>query len=66
MLGGLFIVLAGLFLLIVLGSYPVEKIRNRPGQRLHIYKRIILSAMAWAFIVAVITARLASHPRALF
>ena len=65
-LGGLVVVLAGLFFLVVLVSYLVEKIRDRPGQRLHIYKRIILSLMAWAFIVAVIAARFAFHPRALF
>ena len=66
MLGGLAIVLAGLFFLVVLVSYLVEKIRNRPGPRLHIYKRIILSLMAWAFIVAVIATRFAFRPRAIF
>ena len=43
MLGGLVVFLAGLFFLVVLVSYLVEKVRNRPGPRLHIYKRIILS-----------------------
>ena len=66
MLGGLVVFLAGLFFLVVLFSYLVEKVRNRPGPRLHIYKRIILSLMAWAFIVAIFAARFAFHPRALF
>jgi len=37
MLGGLVVFLAGLFFLVVLVSYLVEKVRNRPGPRLHIY-----------------------------
>jgi len=65
-LGGLVTVLAGLFFLVVLLSYLVEKIRNRPGPRIHIYKRVILSFMAWAFIVAALAARFTFHPRALF
>jgi hypothetical protein len=65
-LGALVFVLAVLFFFVVLSSYLVEKIRNRPGQQLHIYKRLILSLMAWAFIVAVIAARFSFHPRALF